>query len=60
MTMPEETVEDTVDGKKYVGTNIEASDYDRLKALADEQDRSVSGLMRVALKEYLSNAKAHA
>ena len=39
--------------KRFVGAHLERDEYDRLKTLADAENRSVSNMIQVALKEYL-------
>lgn len=39
---------------KSVSTTLEQKDYDALKALADEQDRNISGQVRHMLRKALN------
>ena len=40
---------------KFIQTRIDEAVYKKLKDLADEEERSVSSLMRIIVKEYLKN-----
>jgi hypothetical protein len=56
----EKETDENIQGKKYVGTNIDTADYDELNQLADKQDRSISNVIRIALREYIKNMKVEA
>lgn len=49
------TKTETIEEKKYVGANLDRQEYDKLKQLADAENRSISNMIRVCVLEFISD-----